>query len=446
MTVYPGQVAVTEPGGVAGAFAPATVEPGDKAVTILVAGAPPLELPYTDIDDLFDDDYTLRLTDYTGRRYDLSMFGKAYGQIAADVAGRRRDRLQHDLLLTGTGEFEPFPGSVFGPDGQPAKAELRLFDDLLVAMPERGLMWGLPYSFIDRVEWDAEQYRVRVVDDGGVVHEFGWLAKRSEQFRDMLQRRLDELAARTARTLGALLPGVDPSVLGRLAAVMRDGRAVQQRTVEAIDPAIWPRLEALVVEREDLRASYEVLRSMSPPGWAAFGVKAIDPKTDDAGPAAGPPLDPNAAAVAASNAGEALPADEPPGAPTARLWYFCPLARDGRPLNAVAQEITSEGGHATYVFRLMESERFAALASDAAEAEVAAAVARLNRALLTLNFRREPIYTSDEQIQAGPFGRYRVALRKLDYLQWARKAFLGRALHTDPAAWRSQLDAAVERT
>jgi len=111
----------------------------------------------------------------------------------------------------------------------------------------------------------------------------------------------------------------------------------------------------------------------------------------------------------------------------------------------VAQEITSEGGHATYVFRLMEPERFAALAADAVEAEVAAAVARLNRALLSLNFRREPIYTSDEQIQEGPFGRYRVALRKLDYLQWARKAFLGRALHTDPAAWRSQLDAAVER-
>ncbi|HCO03405.1 MAG TPA: hypothetical protein DIT48_08625, partial [Actinobacteria bacterium] len=369
-----------------------------------------------DIDDLFDDDYTLRLTDYTGRRYDLSMFGKAYGQIAADVAGRRRDRLQHDLLLTGIGKPEPFPGSVFGPTG-PAKAELRLFDDLLVAMPERGLMWGLPYSFIDRVEGDAEQYRVRVVDDGGVVHEFGWLAKRSEQFRDMLQRRLDELAARTARTLGALLPGVDPSVLGRLAAVMRDGRAVQQRTVEAIDPALWTRLEAVVVGTEELRASYEVLGSMSPPGWAAFGVKAVDPRTDGPGPA-----DPNAAAVAAANAGEALPADDPPGPPTARLWYFCPLARDGRPLNAVAQEITSEGGHATYVFRLMEPERFAGLAADAVEAEVAAAVARLNRTLLSLNFRREPIYTSDEQIQEGPFGRYRVALRKLDYLQWARKA------------------------
>jgi len=100
---------------VAGAFAPATLEPGDTALTILVTGGPPLELADTDIDDLFDDDYTLRLTDYTGRRYDLSMFGKAYGQIAADVAGRRRDRLQHDLLLTGIGKPEPFPGSVFGP-------------------------------------------------------------------------------------------------------------------------------------------------------------------------------------------------------------------------------------------------------------------------------------------------------------------------------------------
>jgi hypothetical protein len=70
-------------------------------------------------------------------------------------------------------------------------------------------------------------------------------------------------------------------------------------------------------------------------------------------------------------------------------------------------------------------------------------IARLNRALLQLNFRREPIYLSDEQIETGAFARYRVALRKLDYLRWARQAFLGRAVHN--ASWESQIREALGR-
>jgi hypothetical protein len=36
---------------------------------------------------------------------------------------------------------------------------------------------------------------------------------------------------------------------------------------------------------------------------------------------------------------------------------------------------------------------------------VSVAVGRLNRALLTLNFRRELIYLSDDQIMQGPYVR-----------------------------------------
>jgi hypothetical protein len=61
----------------------------------------------------------------------------------------------------------------------------------------------------------------------------------------------------------------------------------------------------------------------------------------------------------------------------------------------------------------------------------------LNRALLTLNFRREPIYLTDDQIATGRWARYRAPVRKLDYLQWTRSAFLGRATHN--TTWEQQL-------
>jgi hypothetical protein len=449
VTVYRGQVTLVDPSGKGEEPVAAAVEPGETALSIAREGRAPVELAYTDIDDLVDDDYTLRLTEYTGRRYDLSMLGKAYGQIAAEVANRRRDRLQHDLLLTGIGEPKAFPGATFTRGGEPERAELRLFDDLLVIMPDHGLMWGLPYSFIDSVHWDDTSYRVRVTDDQGVTHEFGWLAKRSEEFAHDVRAKLDELARRTARTLAGLIPGVEPDALSRLAAAMRDGRAVQQRIVDAIDPSLWPRLEGAVITSKELRTSYDALKAMTPAGWAALGVKASQAETSDL-----PDVEPAKTADRRGQPdGEGGAQDVPPPEhgegqkSPATLWYFCPLAKGGRPINAVAQEVTSESGHATYVFRLMDRQRFAEAARerDRVASEVGVAVARLNRALLTLNLRREPIYLPEDQLTSGRFTRYAVALRKLEYLRSAREAFLGRAIHTDEATWRSQLDTAIAR-
>jgi hypothetical protein len=447
---YRGQLSIVEPGspGAAGDPVPASVDVGDEALTIVPDRGDPVTLPYIDVDDVWDDDYTLRLTDFSGRRYDVSMLGKAYGQVLADITKRRDARLQHDLLLTGVNLQDTFPGTVFS-GGQPTPCEIRLFEDLMVVVPERGLMWGVPFSFVEEVRFDDGLYQTHVRTDDGVEHIFGQLGKRSEELPQELRRLLDALAARTARTLSQLVGDVEPAVLSRLAAAMRDGRAVQRRAVEAISPVAWSRLEDAVVGTPDLRQAYDRLTSMCPPGWAALGVKAVltqgggsTAEEAEAGAAGEAPSDPAATASPDAPEEQGVPGieEDETGRDRTILWFFTPLARDGRPANAVAQEITSEQGHATYVFRLMEPGDFAAAeaAGDGSLADaVGAAVARLNRALLTLNFRREPIYLPDEQIATGRYARYRAAMRRLDSLQSTRKAFLGRAIHN--ATWEQQL-------
>jgi hypothetical protein len=525
-----GQVTVVEPGSSSpGEAVPASVEVAEDSITIVPERGDPVTLAYIDVDDVFDDDYTLRLTDFAGRRYDLSMMGKAYGQVLADVRSRRDDLLQHHLLLTGVSLQDTFPARLFpGGAAEPVPCEVRLFEDLMVVVPERGVMWGLPYSFVENVRFDEELYQTHVATDDGSEHVFGMMGKRSEEFHGELRRLLDALAARTARTLGQLVPGLEPAVLSRLAARMRDGRAVQQREVDTVAPSAWPRLVDAVVGTPDLRATFDRLASTCPPGWAALGVKAVLAEEEEAlsGAAGGeawekaeggtsreahldhvrdqqgasraeagarqagmPPgaggllsqmqdqmagAASAAAAEAASEAAKAavaeamarMPGGQPAAAPEGGvgaapaegsdgvpgitedeegrdrtiLWFFAPLAEGGRPLNAAAQEITSEQGHATYVFRLMAPEQFEAARAAGDEAlagAVAAALARLNRALLTLNFRREPIYLTDEQIATGRYAKYRTALRKLDYLRWTRSAFLGRAIHNE--TWERQV-------
>jgi len=76
-------------------------------------------------------------------------------------------------------------------------------------------------------------------------------------------------------TLATLVPGLEPAVLSRLAGAMREGRAVQQRAVDAIDPALWARLERVVVGTPELQGTYDALNAMTPPGWARCSRSSI---------------------------------------------------------------------------------------------------------------------------------------------------------------------------
>jgi hypothetical protein len=125
-------------------------------------------------------------------------------------------------------------------------------------------------------------------------------------------------------------------------------------------------------------------------------------------------------------------------------WFLFPLARqagEAKLTNLVAWEATSRGGRATYFFRLVPPEQ-AKLLDDPSRAGtiLESAIRQLNRALVLLNFRREPIYLSDEKLELQPqFRRYAIACRRIPELRRLRASFLGRAIHTSPLAWRKQV-------
>jgi hypothetical protein len=72
---------------------------------------------------------------------------------------------------------------------------------------------------------------------------------------------------------------------------------------------------------------------------------------------------------------------------------------------------------------------------------IEAAIQQLNRAIVLLNFRREPIYLSEDSLQLqARFRRYAIACRKLPELVRLRSSFLGRAIHSSPEAWQKQFE------
>jgi hypothetical protein len=117
------------------------------------------------------------------------------------------------------------------------------------------------------------------------------------------------------------------------------------------------------------------------------------------------------------------------------------------PADLVAWESTSRSGRATYFFRILLQDQAGQLLDPTrAPAALESAIQRLNRALILLNFKREPIYLSDESFETQPrYRRYAIACRKIPVLRQLRTSFLGRALHTSPEAWQKQVQSILAR-
>jgi hypothetical protein len=128
-------------------------------------------------------------------------------------------------------------------------------------------------------------------------------------------------------------------------------------------------------------------------------------------------------------------------------WFLLPLrAKDDPkgPPRLLAWEVPSRMGRATYFFRVPGME---ASTPDEAGPVLAAEAAKINHALVLLNFRREPVYLPDSSLDSRPrYYRYAVARRRIGILANLRAAYAGRALHTSFEGWQKQVEAILART
>jgi hypothetical protein len=210
-----------------------------------------------------------------------------------------------------------------------------------------------------------------------------------------------------------------------------------------------------------LRPYFDSLLAHVPAGNYYAGFKLLretedEPATEGATPTGGPEGIDTTSAETEPQVSEEVAAEPDSEAgwqeqgPPILHWFFLPLAaKPGAkvPANLVAWEATSRSGRATYFFRLVPPEQAGQLQDPTqAAALIDAAIRQLNRAIVLLNFRREPIYLPDESLLLQPrFRRYAIACRKLPELVRLRSSFLGRAIHTSPDAWQKQLASYIEK-
>lgn len=417
-----------------------------QTFTLTPDSGAPIVCDLGDLDAVIAADYELRLPLYTGSVILLRQFGKAYETLCHDLLEAFRQRTLQCLLLEDLTEVARFDGkfelAVTGTTTRSGAAEFRLFKSNLAVLPvaSQGFQWRL--ADVDSVTFDPDTYEI-TLRAGQDVLKAGKLAKRTEEFTASVKDAIGALATQSAQAMHLAFSFLTPDQLQATAALLREGHSASVARLTAISSKFAAGLAANAVDH-DLKPYYDDLQARTAKDTLFAGFKLIRPESSEGELGAGSEME-DAGDSSFGSDSDAPDADS--GGPETLYWFYFPIAGKTGPANLVAWEASSRGGRATYFFRLVDSAREAELADPArSPATLEAALRRLDRVLGMLNFRRRPIYLSDDELERdAKFHRYAIAARRIPELREVRAAFVGRAAHSSLEAWQGQVKAILAK-
>ncbi|MGI5865010.1 MAG: hypothetical protein ACOX6T_23565 [Myxococcales bacterium] len=427
----------------------AVFEPGPEALLVQPQAGAPLRVEFADVDGLASADYVSTLVLESGERIEASMLGRRFGEYADALGASLRDYQAKNLLLEEPSGGESFTCDFEG-DGEAGAAEVRVYATSLALIAREQTPFSVPFGEVRSISFDDARYAIDLETGAGRLSLLR-LGKRSEPCRRLIESRLAELRKRTAEALAFLVPGLPTLGARRLAQALPDGVPAQRAQLDAISPEVWPTLVESAVGDPKLREAFEALAALCPAEQIAAGIKETNARQDVEGEEE--PEEPEQAdAVGPKGAAHEEEPEEAQGGEaeenpmTGRVvWFLFPIISQERskPGNAIAVEVASRQGRATYLFRIAPPEVYREASWEELQSLARDRIGSVSRALVALTFKREPIFLSDEKLRSERYARYRLAMRLSAPLKAARATFVGRAVHG--TAWRKQLEQALAR-
>lgn len=364
-----------------------------------------------DIHSLAGADYKLNLLLSSGETLLLYHLGYRFEDFVRSLSGLRNEQMLKDLLMEESVRRAGLNGmcSYSDSSGQrifEGKCEVRLYETALVILPENNDPLRIPYSFIDKAR--EQDYALDLETEFGENLVLSRLGRDFEPLVQSLSGVMNELTLKVQKLLKDLLPEADPALIRQAARLMKEGKAVPRYKLEEISPWLWTELERRLTPA-NIRPEYDFLSSIACRSKISIGVK------------------------------QGLLGD----LTGLYTWFLIPIysTDHSKPGNAVAMEaVSGEGGKATYFFRLTGRKEYRQ--TDDIEVLHQAAdtlITRLNRCMLTVNFRREPVYLPEQRLNDPPYIKYKTAIRKIPALQELRKHFIGRVFHKTPEQWEQDV-------
>ncbi len=381
----------------------------EENISVLPKFGEPLFFSLRDILEISEGDYKIHLTLTSKEKLTIFNLGYKYEDFLRVLSCLRNEILLKDMLMYETlrksgveAEFVYF--DEVGNEKQRGKCEPRLYETAVVVIPEQGELVRILY--IDISEIRDEDFNLAIATDFGEKFVFSGLGRQFDPFTKTLSDLINELSLKVQSSLKELLPKSDPSVIRRAARFMKEGKAARRSDIESISPLLWTELEKKL-ETSGIKEEYDFLKSLAQQEKLCIGLKR---------------------GLLGDLTGE-------------YIWFLIPIysTNANEPGNTIAMEaISSEGGgKATYFFRIVSRKDYSNFKSiEELDREADNFIKRINRCMLAINFRREPIYLPDERLEEPQYQKYQFAIAKIPALRELRQLFIGRVIHSLPEQWK----------
>ncbi len=370
----------------------------DRALELKLRHGDAKTYSYRDIIKVQAEDYKLFIQ-VGDEQLELLHMGSKYQDFVRTLIGQRNETIINDLLM----QERVRRGGIAavcsmkrgqGKDVDLGSCELRLCDTALLIVPDYFEPIRVPYSFVTSVQ--AEGYTLHISSEDAIYY-FSKLGREFTPFSQDFDQARQELMAKAQGLLRNLAPTGAPAAIHQAAQLMGEGRAVRRRDIEQIDPAMWTSFERQL-DIAGIMQEYEFLNTLGKTDQQCIGFKQDLARED-----------------------------------SLYLWFL--IAIPGS--NAIAMEATSsaQAGRATYFFRIVPRGDFPILGDKDIVARGSDLLMEINRCMLAINFRREPIYLAEEKLAEPRYLKYFYAVQRLPELQVLRRLFIGRVFHREQVQW-----------
>jgi len=384
----------------------------EENLAILPRFGEALFLSYRDILDISEGDCEIRITLNSKEALLLSNLGYRYEDFLRVLSKLRNEVLLEDMLVQENLRISGVEAEVVywdesGEESGRGKCEPRLYETAIVVIPERGDLLRIPYS--DLLEISEEDHKLILTTEYGPKIVLSKMGNQFDPFAKALSALNNELQLKVQSSLKELLPGFDPLVIRKAARFMREGRAAKRSDIESISADLWIELEKRL-EVVGIKEGYDFLKALSQQEKICVGLKR---------------------GLLGDLTGE-------------YIWFLIPIysVTRGEPGNSIAMEATAGegGGKATYFFRIVSRKDYPEFKEiEKLHKEADDLTKRINRCMLDINFRREPIYLPDEKLEEPQYLKYKFAVQRLPGLQTLRHLFIGRVIHASPEQWKEDV-------
>lgn len=384
----------------------------EDSVSVLPEFGQSIIFSYRDIININPDNYKIHLVLTSNEVLTLSNLGYTFEDFLRVLLKMRNQVIIIDLLMNESlktiipaAEYEYFTGNDI--KKSEGTCSIRLYETAFVVISEKEEFLRIPYSYITEVKSEDLTFEIKTELNQKFI--FLKLGREFDYFKKTLSDLMNALSMKIQSSLKELVPQANPLVIRRISELMKEGKAAKRSDIESLSKELWIQLEKKI-ESLGIKEEYEFLKSLSQKDKISIGLKR-----DLMGDLTGD-----------------------------YIWFLIPIysINAKQPGNLIAMESITEKetGKATYFFRITGRKDYVNFKDiNNLHKEADNFIMKINRAMITINFRREPIYLPDEKLEEPDYLKYKFAAERIPELKTLREFFIGRVIHRSDEQWKKDV-------